>query len=674
MGSIWRNSMCAVPKRKQHESTLSRSCSSKTAPLPLVLLALFYPAICSSQTKPTTTPTAIYDRTHSSVVVIVTTDKDDKPIGQGSGFIVAKDRIVTNHHVLEAASNAVVFYADGASTLVEGVVADSPARDLVIVSAITGPRAALRLGDELSVRQGNSVYALGAPQGLQLSITNGIVSGFRQADEQFMIQTTAPIAAGSSGGPLFDSEGRVIGVTTSLLNGSPGIYFSIGVGDVSRLLRTPNSFVIPFGSWSKQIAAAAKSGTSPDVEAVQKLINEKNYGPAKERLTGLLEKAPNDSTLHKMMGEVNLFQGDNKSALAHLKTSLDATPGDVEVQSFYAFALYLAGRYDDAAHYQELLVKAAPTDFNLGFLSETYYAQKKFKEAEGVALKALQKNASEETALSVISGNIYWGRSGSQLSWADLQSRLAKISQDSFWVKINRALDLTKQSMDQEAINILQGAKKDIFPDPVVHSMLSYLYEKNNQIGMARDEVQEGLAEFPDDVRLLGTGVMVDLLSHDDTGAYRNASRLVQVAQGTREELYASCLYTYGTAQSSLAISNCSRLAQTYPKDHTAHSNLGWAALDADQFSLARQEFGQAYALVAEKWSTLTNTQVIDLLWGTAIADYYNGDKKKCRKLVVFMRKHYPAAITVTGLQQLPLIWSNRTMTRIEAILREIKP
>jgi tetratricopeptide (TPR) repeat protein len=662
------------PTQRRDQATFAGKLSSRGMPLLLILIGLFHSGICRAQAKPTTTPTAIYDRTHSSIVVIVTADKDDKPVGQGSGFIVARDRIATNHHVFEGAANAVVFYADGASVLVEGIFADSPARDLVILSAQTGSRSPLRLGNELSVRQGDAVYAIGAPQGLQLSITNGIVSGFRQVDEQFMIQSTAPIAPGSSGGPLFDSEGHVIGVTTSLLNGSPGIYFSIGAGDVSRLLRTPNAFVIPFASWSEKNATATKSESSPDVEAVQKLINEKNYGPAKERLTGLLEKTPNDSSLHKMMGEVDLFQGDTKSALAHLKTALDAKPDDVEVQSFYAFALYLTGRYGEAAQYQESLVKTTPTDFNLGFLSKTYYAEKKFKEAEDVALRALQKNPSEETALSVIAGNVYWGRSSSQLSWADLQSRLAKISQDSFWVKINRAIDLARQSKDQEATNILQGAKKDTFSDPVLHSMLSYIYEKNNQIGMARDEVQEGLGEFPDDLRLLETGVMVDLLSHDDTGAYRNASRLFQIAQGTREELYASCLYTYGTGQSSNAISNCSTLAQTYPKDHTAHSNLAWAALDADQFSLARQEFGQAYALVAEKWNTLTYTEVIDLVWGTAIADYFNGDKKTCKKLLQFMRKDYPSALTVTGLQQLPLIWSNRTMTRIESILREIKP
>jgi hypothetical protein len=98
-------------------------------------------------------------------------------------------------------------------------------------------------------------------EGLESSLTSGIVSGFRNVDEQFLIQTTAPIAPGSSGGPLFDSLGRVIGVTTSLLSDSPGIYFSIGASDVKRLLRTPNLISVPLAVWSQTEPAEASSAT-----------------------------------------------------------------------------------------------------------------------------------------------------------------------------------------------------------------------------------------------------------------------------------------------------------------------------------------------------------------------------------------------------------------------------
>jgi len=415
-----------------------------------------------AQSNVAASPASIYERTHLSIVVLATVDKDNKPIGQGSGFVVAKDRIITNHRVLTGATNVIVFFADGESVVVDGIVSDSPKRDLAVISAKTGSRSPLGLGDELSVPQGDYVYAIGAPKGLQLSITNGIVSGFRQVDEQFMIQSTAPIAPGSSGGPLFDSEGCVVGVTTSLLTDAPGIYFSVGAGDVSRLLRTPNTVVMPISSLATEGGPEAKLEPSGETEAVQKLINDKSYASAKD-----LAKAPEDPDLNRMIGEVDFFQGDGRSALVHLKSALHKNPQDAEALTYYAFELFLAGRYSEAEQSQQSLVRIAPNDFTLGLLSQTYYAEKKFKEAEETALQGLAKNPAEETSLSVIAGNIYWNRSASGMTWKDVLSKLANVSQSSYWVKINQATAFLNQNKEKEAIDLLQGAKKNLFPDPV---------------------------------------------------------------------------------------------------------------------------------------------------------------------------------------------------------------
>jgi S1-C subfamily serine protease len=232
----------------------------------LSLLAVVLAGVCDAQIKPANDPTVIYERSHQSVVIIISADKDAKPIGQGSGFIVSKNRVVTNHHVIDGSAGVLVVFADGATSVVEGIAADSPTRDITILSVDTGTRPTLKFGDELSMRQGDAVYAVGAPRGLELSITNGIISGFRHIDEEFMIQNTAPIAPGSSGGPLFDGEGRVIGVTTSLLVDSPGIYFSIGVGDVRRLLRAPNVLLAPLQGRSaknESVTSASVPSTKP---------------------------------------------------------------------------------------------------------------------------------------------------------------------------------------------------------------------------------------------------------------------------------------------------------------------------------------------------------------------------------------------------------------------------
>ena len=203
-------------------------------------------------------PSQIFAHARPAVVVIVAADQNQRE-ALGSGFIVSQDRIATNHHVLEGMKEAYVLYSDGTIKRVFGVVADSVQQDLLILRVETGNRPSLSFGDELSLKQGDPVYALGAPKGLQLSFTNGIVSSFRKSEAQFLIQTTAPIAPGSSGGPLFDRAGRVVGVTTSMISDASGIYFSVGIGDLRRLMRTPQGVALSFEEWAKRQEASPRS-------------------------------------------------------------------------------------------------------------------------------------------------------------------------------------------------------------------------------------------------------------------------------------------------------------------------------------------------------------------------------------------------------------------------------
>src|ERR1700740_1652008 len=246
--------------------------------LPLLSLAALVSQVKSGQVQPAadsqhasgkassdSAPSQIFSRARPSVVVIVADDQNSQREALGSGFLVSRDRIATNHHVVEDMKEAYVVFSDGVVKRVSGVVADSVQQDLIILKVETGNRPSLPFGDELSLQQGDPVYALGAPKGLELSFTNGIVSSFRKSDAQFLIQTTAPIAPGSSGGPLFDGAGRVVGVTSSLLADAPGIYFSVGIGDVKRLLRTPQGVALPFDEWAKQQEKMSVSESSKSI-------------------------------------------------------------------------------------------------------------------------------------------------------------------------------------------------------------------------------------------------------------------------------------------------------------------------------------------------------------------------------------------------------------------------
>jgi serine protease Do len=130
-------------------------------------------------------PSEIFRRVRPSTVLIYAENEAGKDAVQGSGFIVANNRVVTNYHVVAGTSKAYVIFSDGALAQISGVIAESPSKDLIALNVDTGSRPALTLGDEMALREGDPVLAMGSPEGLQFSITDGIVSGFRNLGSSF---------------------------------------------------------------------------------------------------------------------------------------------------------------------------------------------------------------------------------------------------------------------------------------------------------------------------------------------------------------------------------------------------------------------------------------------------------------------------------------------------------
>jgi len=176
---------------------------------------------------------------NGSVVSIVMSDKGGKPISQGSGFLVTKDGLIlTNYHVIETGSSAVVKLPDGAFFLVDGVVASDKTRDIAVIQAHGQNFQTLTLGNSDQIQVGEEIVAIGNPLSLESTVSNGIVSGIR-TDERpriKVLQVTAPISPGSSGGPLFNMAGEVIGITTMYLQGGENLNFAVPINDAKRLL------------------------------------------------------------------------------------------------------------------------------------------------------------------------------------------------------------------------------------------------------------------------------------------------------------------------------------------------------------------------------------------------------------------------------------------------------
>jgi S1-C subfamily serine protease len=210
---------------------------------------------------------------NGAVVSIVMMDRNGSILTQGSGFLVSKDgRVITNYHVIENGTSAIVKLPNGAFFLVDGVVAIDKARDVAVIKAHGEDFRTLTLGNSDLLQVGEEVVAIGNPLSLESTVSNGILSGIRKGDEEggTFLQITTPISPGSSGGPLFNMNGEVVGITTLYLKGGENLNFAIPINDVKPLLVSKISKVHSFpdepalsrGSSGPPQAAAKESTTS----------------------------------------------------------------------------------------------------------------------------------------------------------------------------------------------------------------------------------------------------------------------------------------------------------------------------------------------------------------------------------------------------------------------------
>jgi S1-C subfamily serine protease/Tfp pilus assembly protein PilF len=183
-------------------------------------------------------PDAIFVRASPAVVQVVVKDARGRTAGTASGFLVSKcGLIATNHHVIEKAHRAHVVLPDMTNVPVDGVVALDQEGDLAIVKVAGRIRAEpLELGGSDLPPVGAKVYAIGNPLGLANTLSDGLVSGHRGTGGGALIQMSAPISPGSSGGPLLGADGTVVGVTTFLFKGGQNLNFAVPASQVTRLL------------------------------------------------------------------------------------------------------------------------------------------------------------------------------------------------------------------------------------------------------------------------------------------------------------------------------------------------------------------------------------------------------------------------------------------------------
>lgn len=305
------------------------------------ILALMYavhsPATQAQSAPPRKDIPSIAKAANGAIITIVT-GVNNKPIALGTGFIVSADGvIVTNYHVIKTGNVAAAKFADGSVLEVDGVLAADKDRDLAIIKIHGRVFHTLTLGNSDQIQIGEDVVAIGNPLGLELTVSNGILSGIRTDNDAGgkFLQTTAPISHGSSGGPLFNMQGQVIGINSMYYEGGENLNFAIPINEAKRLLSAKSTELqnLPneaeprkaLPNKSQTIPLPDQSIDSPAYRQYQELLKANDltiqsglyacFYDSKERTTKFFVISANLMSKHSMEASVNDFtdgvQGDH---------------------------------------------------------------------------------------------------------------------------------------------------------------------------------------------------------------------------------------------------------------------------------------------------------------------------------------------------------------------------
>ncbi|MBC7195516.1 MAG: trypsin-like peptidase domain-containing protein, partial [Caldisericia bacterium] len=183
----------------------------------------------------------IFENNKFKIVSIENYDNKGNLKGRGTGFVATDNgKVITNFHVIENANYVIVKFMDDRNYKINGLINYDINRDLAILKLPIDLIEPIKIGDSDKIKVGDEIILISNPLGLNLTLTNGVISYVnRIINNQTFIQYTAPSSPGSSGGPLFNLNGEVIGVVNSkiVLEGVEGINFAIPINDVKLLLK-----------------------------------------------------------------------------------------------------------------------------------------------------------------------------------------------------------------------------------------------------------------------------------------------------------------------------------------------------------------------------------------------------------------------------------------------------
>ena len=200
-----------------------------------IALAILGTSVVSAETAQEITGTAL-----RSTVLLTVEDENGQPLRSGIGFLVGDGLIASGLHVVEGASAGYVSLAGEETRYALGnVTAKDRERDLVVIEIPATGLPTLPVGNSDTVQAGDRVYVAGNLRRLDGAFPHGVVSGIREVESGTLLQITAPISPGSSGGPVLNAAGEVIGITVASVRDGQNLIFAIPANHLAKLLEGP---------------------------------------------------------------------------------------------------------------------------------------------------------------------------------------------------------------------------------------------------------------------------------------------------------------------------------------------------------------------------------------------------------------------------------------------------
>ena len=315
---------------------------------------------------------AIARKCTSSVMLIVA-DGAGKSGSLGTAFTVSADgKLVTNFHVIEGKDRLTAKSQNGGLFLVKSVLAIDKEHDLALLQIEARNLPFLELGDSASINSGAGVVVIGNPIGLEASVTQGIISAKRVIDSQGeILQISAAISPGSSGSPVFNAQGKVVGVATFKLVKGESLNFAIPSSHVASLLSRPaNAADTKSSSTSSRVTGLRKGSREQD----ETVLNDQRFKDAKnseknEDYVALLRSArilvgefQESALAERMLSDAYFYMEMKKDCLEHARIALDLDPKSARAWNNLAIALRTADDENGAVSAYEEALKLAPDD------------------------------------------------------------------------------------------------------------------------------------------------------------------------------------------------------------------------------------------------------------------------------------------------------------------------